>query len=222
MNKNPLELSIEELRNELLLVLFTKSYSYSKEPIFELAYKEELSNFYINSKKTTYDSRGMWLIGNLIYRMIKESSLDISAIGGLTLGADAIANSTALISTISGIPLNAFTIRKEQKTHGSKSRIEGAVKKGDNVLIVDDVVTTGTSTINAIKASRKEGLIVNNVIVLVDRQEEEQGLSNIEEEQRVKAKAIFTANDLRQLHEEKEISEQTSNSHPNQQWAVSG
>lgn len=221
MNIELLDLSMDQLRKQLLIELFNKSYLYSEIPKYPLTYKEELSNFYIDSKKTTCDSTGMLLIGTLVYRMIKERSLDISAIGGLTLGADAITNSTALISTLSGTPLNAFTIRKEIKAHGTKSRLEGAVEKGDKVLVVDDVVTTGKSTINAIEASRKEGLIVDNVIVLVDRQEEEKGLELIKSHVD-SAEAIFTANELRELHEEKEVSGQKRNSYPNQQWAVSG
>jgi orotate phosphoribosyltransferase len=107
--------------------------------------------------------------------MIRGSA--ITAAGGLTLGADPIANALSVISYQKGRPINSFIVRKDVKNHGTKSAIEGNVHAGDRVLIIDDVITTGGSTITAIEQARQAGLIVDRVITLIDR--EEGGRENI-------------------------------------------
>lgn len=118
----------------------------------------------------------MFLVGHLLFDMIKN--LNISAIGGLEFGATPIAVATALISKFNQKSIDAFSIRKTPKDHGIVKWIEGPVKLGDRVVIIDDVVTTGGSTIKAIKRSQDLALSIVKVIILVDRQEG--GLENIQ------------------------------------------
>jgi orotate phosphoribosyltransferase len=117
----------------------------------------------------------MNLIGAIIFNMLKDS--DITAAGGLTLGADPIANALSVISYQKGKPIKSFIVRKDIKDHGTKSAIEGNVLRGEKIVIIDDVITTGGSTITAIEQARKEGLSVEMVITLIDR--EEGGRENI-------------------------------------------
>ncbi len=117
----------------------------------------------------------MNLIGEIIFDMLRKN--DITAAGGLTLGADPIANSLSVISFQKGKPIKSFIVRKDVKEHGTKSAIEGNVLPGEKVVIIDDVITTGASTIMAIQRARKTGLIVEKVVALIDR--EEGGRENI-------------------------------------------
>lgn len=117
----------------------------------------------------------MFLVGHLVYETIKDS--EVAGIGGLTFGADPISIATAFTSGLKGNPVNAFSIRKTRKDHGMVRWIEGDIKPGNRVVIIDDVVTTGGSTIKAIERARSEGLEVVKAVILVDRQEG--GLENI-------------------------------------------
>jgi orotate phosphoribosyltransferase len=97
--------------------------------------------------------------------------LQVDAVGGLTMGADPIAHAIALTSYLKGRPINAFSVRKAAKEHGAGGLVVGDVKPGDQVVILEDVITTGGSTLKAIAAAREFGLQVLEVLVLVDRQE---------------------------------------------------
>ena len=99
------------------------------------------SNYYFNCKPTTLDPEGMNLIGIIVFDMIKD--YDITAAGGLTLGADPIAYALSLISYQKGKPVKSFIVRKDVKAHGTKSAVEGNVAPGAKVVIIDDVITTG-------------------------------------------------------------------------------
>jgi len=169
-------MTISEMKERLGEIILERSFKYSENPPFKLA-SGKLSNFYFNCKPTTLDPEGMNLIGSVIFDMVKDSS--ITAAGGLTLGADPIANALSVISYQKGKPIKSFIVRKDVKDHGTKSAIEGNVKAGDRVLIIDDVITTGGSTITAIEQARKAGLIVDCVITLIDR--EEGGRENIQQ-----------------------------------------
>jgi orotate phosphoribosyltransferase len=158
-----------KLKKELIRLLCEKSFQYSKEPIFKLA-SGKTSRFYVNCKPVTLSPRGMFLIGHLVFEAIRD--LDIQGVGGLTFGADPIAMAAAFVSELKKKPVKAFSIRKAQKDHGIIKWIEGDLAPGDHVAIVEDVVTTGGSTIKAIERARAEGLFVARVIVLIDRQEE--------------------------------------------------
>lgn len=162
------------MKQELIDILCLKSFKYSKEPIFKLV-SGKLSRFYVNCKPTSLSARGMYLVGHLIFDEIRDN--DVSGVGGLTFGADPLAVATAFASEMNGQAINAFSIRKTQKDHGIVRWVEGDVQPGQRVVIIDDVATTGGSTIKAIERARSEGLEVVKSVILVDRQEG--GLENI-------------------------------------------
>ncbi len=163
------------MKQELTDILCRKSFKCSQEPSFKLV-SGKLSRFYVNCKPATLSARGMYLAGHLIFNEIKNC--DVSAVGGLTFGADPLAVAAAFASEINAQPINAFSIRKTKKDHGIVRWIEGDVQPGQRVAIIDDVATTGGSTIKAIERARSEGLEVVKSVILVDRQEG--GLENIQ------------------------------------------
>ncbi|HXX53870.1 MAG TPA: orotate phosphoribosyltransferase [Thermodesulfovibrionales bacterium] len=167
--------------NKARLIEYIRRHSFqtSDTPIFKLS-SGNMSCFYFNLKKTTYSPEGQFLVGNLVFEKIKELGLKPRAIGGLTMGADPIATATAYTSYLRNEPMNALVIRKEPKGHGTMGQIEGNVKPDDEVVIIDDVVTTGGSTIKAMEAARKAGLKIIGVIILLDRGEF-RGRQNIED-----------------------------------------
>ncbi len=162
------------MKEELVALLRKKSFQFSEEPVFKLV-SGRLSRFYINCKPTTLSARGMYLIGHLVFEEIKD--LDVVGVGGLTFGADPIAVAAAFVSELKGRPISAFSIRKNQKDHGIVRWIEGDLKPASRVAIIDDVATTGGSTVTAIERARAEGMDVVKAVILVDRQEG--GLDNI-------------------------------------------
>ncbi len=139
----------------------------------------------------------MYLVGHLIFDEIKENQ--VTAVGGLTFGADPIAVATAFASEINSKPINAFSIRKTRKDHGIIRWVEGDVLAGQRVVIIDDVATTGGSTIKAIERARSEDLEVVKSVILVDRQEG--GLENIREKVE-DVSAIITRDELIQRWKE--------------------
>ena len=161
-------MTIDKMKERLGEIIIERSFKYSEDPPFTLASGKK-SNYYFNCKPTTLDPEGMNLIGAIVFDMLKDT--DITAAGGLTLGADPIANALSVISYQKGKPIKSFIVRKDIKNHGTKSAIEGNVRSGEKVAIIDDVITTGASTITAIEQARKEGLKVELVITLIDRQE---------------------------------------------------
>jgi orotate phosphoribosyltransferase len=164
------------MKQELIEIICKKSFKYTKEPSFKLV-SGRMSQFYVNCKPTTLSPRGMFLVGHLVFENIKDLHPD--GIGGLTFGADPMAMATAFVSELKGRPVNAFSIRKTQKDHGIIRWVEGDMKPGQRVVIIDDVATTGGSTIKAIKRAGSEGLNVVKAVILVDRQEG--GLENIQQ-----------------------------------------
>jgi len=169
----------EQDRTRLRDIIKEVSYHYSQKPVFKLV-SGAMSNFYFNLKKTTMRPDGLYLIGKIIYEMIEDLNLfDVKAIGGLTLGVDPVAYATSMYAYGLGRSIYAFVVRKEPKQHGMGLPIEGYVLPGDPVIVVDDVVTTGGSTIKAIKAAEGFGLIVKAVFIIVDRGEFD-GIKNIE------------------------------------------
>ncbi|TWI75548.1 orotate phosphoribosyltransferase [Desulfobotulus alkaliphilus] len=190
MNPTELPKSPSDMKKALIDLLCKKSVKVSETDSFTLASGKK-SNFYINCKPTALDPQGMFFIGHLIMEELENSS--VHAIGGLTFGADPVAMATAFASGLKGKPLQAFSIRKEQKDHGLIRWVEGDVNPGDRVVIIDDVATTGGSTIKAINRAMETGLDVCKVIVLVDR--EEGGMDNIR--QHISdASAILTRSEL--------------------------
>jgi orotate phosphoribosyltransferase len=167
-------MTINKMKERLGEIIIARSFKYSDNPPFTLASGKK-SNYYFNCKPTTLDPEGMNLIGTLLFNLLKDS--EITAAGGLTLGADPIANALSVISYQKGKPIKSFIVRKDAKDHGTKSSIEGNIRPGEKVVIIDDVITTGGSTIIAIEQAHEAGLIVDRVITLIDR--EEGGRENI-------------------------------------------
>ncbi len=178
------------MKQELIEILVRKSFQYSEEPRFKLV-SGKMSHFYVNCKPTTLSARGMYLVGHLLFDVVKDLNLD--GVGGLTFGADPMAVATAFVSELKGKPINAFSIRKTRKDHGIVRWLEGDVTPGQRVAIIDDVATTGGSTIKAIERSRAEGLEVVKAVILVDRQEG--GLENIRRHVS-EVTAVITRDDL--------------------------
>ncbi|MGC9975921.1 MAG: orotate phosphoribosyltransferase [Syntrophales bacterium] len=165
---------LDEMKPRLAEIILERSFQYRDNPPFTLA-SGKTSNYYFNCKTTTMDPEGMYLIGNILFEMLVDAG--ITAAGGLTLGADPMANALSLISYQKGKPIKSFAVRKDVKDHGTKKGIEGNVVPGERVAILDDVITTGGSTITAIEITREAGLKVNRAIALIDR--EEGGRENI-------------------------------------------
>jgi orotate phosphoribosyltransferase len=160
-------------KSKLLELLRAKSVSYGD---FLLSSGAK-SAYYVDCKLTTLDPEGAWLVGQVMHSLIQgEASakrIKVNSIGGLTMGADPIALAVGIysFSVKDTPPLQTFIVRKTPKNHGQAKLIEGNFKRGDVVVVLDDVVTRGDSTINAINAVVKEGGTVAFVAVLVDRQE---------------------------------------------------
>lgn len=182
------------LKKRLLELILEKAFKYSEEPIFKLV-SGKMSNYYFNCKTVALHPEGMYLIGNLLFERIKN--LDIKGIGGLTLGADPIAYAAAYTSHLKEKPVEAFVVRKTPKSHGTMQWIEGNVKQGDRVVIVDDVITTGKSTIEAITRALEGGLEIVKVIVLIDRQE---GGKETIENLGYKVDSIITRDEVMELY----------------------
>jgi orotate phosphoribosyltransferase len=178
------------MKAELIALLCEKSFKYTPEPTFKLV-SGRLSSFYVNCKPTVLTPRGMYLVGHLMFDAIKD--LQPRGVGGLTFGADPIAMATAFASELMGMPINAFSIRKTKKDHGIAQWVEGDIPAGARVVVIDDVATTGGSTIKAIERARENGLEVARAVVLVDRQEG--GLENIRS-QVPDARALITRDEL--------------------------
>jgi len=189
--------TLQEKKARLAEIILAKSFRYSENPPFKLA-SGRSSFYYFNCKPTTLDPEGMNLIGAILFEMLADT--DITAAGGLTLGADPIANALSLISYQKGKPIKSFIIRKEVKEHGTKSAVEGDVQAGEKVVIIDDVITTGGSTLTAIERARDAGLIIDRVIALVDR--EEGGRENILL-QAPRVEAVFTRSEVMSLYQKK-------------------
>jgi orotate phosphoribosyltransferase len=135
------------------------------------------SDYYIDCRTTTLHAEGGRLTGHAVLELLEERGIDADAVGGLTMGADPIVSNVATASAWRaierpGMPLiQGFLVRKAEKAHGTGRRIEGFCRDGARVVIVDDVCTTGASTINAIQAARDAGMVVAAVACLVERQE---------------------------------------------------
>ena len=183
---------ISHTRQKLLSTLAHKSFRLGE---FKLS-SGGTSDYYIDCRTTTLDAKGSRLTGEVFFDEIQQRGWKPQAIGGLTMGADPI---VVAVSVVSG-ELDGFLVRKAEKQHGTGQRIEGFREKGARVVIVDDVCTTGSSTIQAIEAAREFGFEIVGVMCLVER-EEAKGRPNVEKAAgTVPFVSIFTANDVRQEH----------------------
>ncbi|MGB9715827.1 MAG: orotate phosphoribosyltransferase [Thermodesulfovibrionales bacterium] len=186
-----MENDLKKMKKRLIELIIEKAFKYSQKPVFKLV-SGRISNYYFNCKAVALHPEGMHLIGNIIFEMIKD--LNVKGIGGLTLGADPIAYAVSYTSYLKGNPIEAFIVRKSPKDHGiSRQLIEGNVRKGDRVVIVDDVITTGKSTIEAITKAKEEGLEIVKVIAFIDRQE---GGREAVEESGYKVESVITKDEV--------------------------
>ena len=169
----------------------------------ELSYEERdvtlasgrKSNFYFDGKQTALHARGGLLVGKAFWEIVKSFAGPIHGVGGLTMGADPIATATSIASNLAGEPVHAFIIRKEPKGHGTGQWLEGRknLPPGSRVVIVEDVTTTGDSSLKAVDRAQQEGLEVLGIITLVDR--EEGARENIEGQGQV-LKSVFTRTEV--------------------------
>ncbi|HSE49640.1 MAG TPA: orotate phosphoribosyltransferase, partial [Terriglobales bacterium] len=169
-------------RDQLLAMLATKSFQLGD---FKLS-SGRTSDYYIDCRATTLDAEGARLCGRVVFDEIQKQKWSPRAIGGMTMGADPIVVAVAVLSSqlvqtraparvkghdVSDYLVHGFLVRKAEKSHGMQQRIEGFRAKGARVVIVDDVCTTGASTVGAIEAAREFGFQVAGVICLVEREE---------------------------------------------------
>ncbi len=129
------------------------------------------STYYIDARCTTMSAEGQALVGRVCYELIRRSGLSASHVGGLTMGADPVAFAVAHHSWLAGDPLDAFSVRKKPKGHGTAQRIEGGLPDGARCIVIEDSMTTGRSALRAVDALREVGAEVVGVLTLVDRQE---------------------------------------------------
>ncbi len=159
----------QDERNELMQIIRELSY---EEREVTLASGRK-SNFYFDGKQTTLHARGGLLVGKAFWQEVKAFGADIDGVGGLTLGADPIATATSIAAALDGESVHAFIIRKEPKGHGTGQWLEGRknLPPGSKVVIVEDVTTTGGSSMKAVERAQEEGLEVVGIVTLVDREE---------------------------------------------------
>src|SRR5580658_9302120 len=202
---NPLEsqlMTTPNYREQLLALLARTSFRLGQ---FKLS-SGLTSDYYIDCRTTTLHAEGGRLTGHAALELLEEKGIEAEAVGGLTMGADPIVSNVATASawraqSNPAAPLlHGFLVRKAEKAHGTGRRIEGFSKPGARVVIVDDVCTTGASTINAIEAAHEAGMVVAAVVCIVER-EEAQGRSAVEAAaQGAPFLRLFTANDVRAEH----------------------
>src|SRR6476659_8757671 len=181
-------------REQLLELLATNSFRLGE---FTLSSGGK-SDYYIDCRTTTLHARGAELTGRVFLDLFRQQSWNPRAVGGLTMGADPIVVATSVISAQAGAPIHGFLVRKAEKAHGMGRRVEGFQEKGARVVIVDDVCTTGSSTIQAIEAVREFGFEVVGTMCLVER-EEAGGRPSVEQAAApAPFVSIFKAADVRQ------------------------
>jgi orotate phosphoribosyltransferase len=183
-------------RDEILELLATRSFRLGE---FTLSSGGK-SDYYIDCRTTTLHARGAELTGRVFLDLIQQQGWQPLAVGGLTMGADPIVVATSVISSQMGAPIHGFLVRKAEKAHGMGRRVEGFQEKGARVVIVDDVCTTGGSTIQAIEAAREFGFNITGVACLVERLEA--GGRPAVENAAAPAPfiSVFTSNDVKAAH----------------------
>ncbi len=156
-------------RQRLKQLLLEKSY---RQGTFTLT-SGKTSDFYIDGKQTTLSAEGAWLCGRLLFELIMQEPEPITAVGGMTLGADPLVTAVSIASHLAGRPLPAFIVRKEAKGHGTGNYLEGKgnMTPGGRVALLEDVVTTGGTLLKVIDRVEAEGFKVGLVATVVDRQE---------------------------------------------------
>ena len=139
-----------------------------KRGTFRLASGREAS-FYLDAKQVVLDAHGAMLVGRAILERLRSLGPLPAAVGGMSIGADPITSAVITMAGVEGVPLKGFMVRKEPKDHGTKKYVEGPVEPGQRVVIVEDVTTTGGSSLLAIDRVHEFGLIVERVVTVIDR-----------------------------------------------------
>jgi orotate phosphoribosyltransferase len=164
-------------RERLKELIKRRALKVAEEPVFRLSSGRK-SRFYVDLKQITFDPEGVYLVGRVMYDLLRE--FGPTAVGGMTLGADPIAYAVTFVSLQEGRPVKPFVVRKEPKGHGMRRQIEGLLEEGERVAVLEDVVTTGRSSLKAAEVCRSAGLEVVGIFTVVDR--EEGGRENIRKE----------------------------------------
>lgn len=151
------------------------------------------SDYYIDARLTTMSAQGQLLIGEVAWALIRESGLQPTHVGGLTLGADPISYAIAHRSALEGSPVDAFTVRKQAKDHGTGQLIEGGLPATGRALMIEDTMTTGRSTMKAVEAVRANGTEIVGVLTIVDRSDGAEAMFRAEG---LPLLSIFTGNEL--------------------------
>lgn len=172
---------------EKLLAILSKQ-SYIKGKVTLTSGKE--SNYYVDTKLTSLDPEGGAMLSILFLRLIGEG---VEAVGGLSTGADPLASGVSQISYLLGRNIVAFYVRKEPKKHGISKWIEGPVKKGSKVVVLEDVVTTGGSSLKAVEKITEFGCKVDKILAIVDRNE---GGKEVFKQKGIKFECLFDIKDL--------------------------
>lgn len=182
-------LTLPELRQYLVDLFCTLAY---KEGDFVLS-SGQPSRYYINGKQITLHPQGGFVVGRVILSMLPPH---VQAVAGLTLGADPMVAATSVVGAYEGRSLTALIVRKEAKGHGTQAYIEGpTLDPGSEVVVLEDVVTTGQSALKAVDRLRQAGYSVNHIIALVDRQ---QGGAELYQEKGLGFQAIFSIQEVQE------------------------
>jgi len=139
-----------------------------KRGTFRLASGREAS-FYLDAKQVVLDAHGAMLVGRAILERLRSLGPLPAAVGGMSIGADPITSAVITMAGVEGLPIKGFMVRKEPKDHGTKKYVEGPVEPGQRVVIVEDVTTTGGSSLLAIDRVHEFGLVVERVVTVIDR-----------------------------------------------------
>lgn len=178
-------------RNQLMQII--RQLSYEERDVVLASGRK--SNFYFDGKQTTLNAAGGLLVGKAFWQIVKSFEGPVHGVGGLTMGADPIATATSIAAHLEGHSIHAFIIRKEPKGHGTGQWLEGRknLPPGSRVIIVEDVTTTGGSSLKAVQRAEEEGLEVLGIVTLVDREEGAQ--ENITESGQI-LKSVFTKSEV--------------------------
>jgi orotate phosphoribosyltransferase len=187
------DFSLEQLQDLLLSLLCERAY---KEGEFTLS-SGQASSYYINCKVVTLDAVGAFAMGRLLYSRLPSTT---QAIAGLTLGADPMVSAVSLVSALDGHPISGLIVRKQSKGHGTQAYIEGPrLEPGSEVVVLEDVVTTGQSALQAVQRLKEAGYRVSRILALVDRQ---QGGAQTYRELGLEFETLFTIEDIQRYSAE--------------------
>jgi orotate phosphoribosyltransferase len=153
------------LLDELVALVGTKAL---KRGTFTLA-SGRTASFYLDAKQVVLDAHGSMLVGKAILERLQSLGSMPHAVGGMSIGADPVTSAVVTMAGVAGIPLKGFMVRKEAKGHGMQRFVEGPVETGNRVVIVEDVITTGGSSLVAIDRAQEFGLVVERVVTVIDR-----------------------------------------------------